>query len=96
MSDAKRTVAAAGEAFSSVLDELANKLTPKMAPGRMMKYPYTFTAKLAQFPFAYYFKNQWVFRYYILGVAACIPVFNWIENQACSPANKEKWAKKDH
>nr|XP_027237423.1 uncharacterized protein LOC113828617 [Penaeus vannamei] len=62
--------------------------------GRAMKYPYTLSAKIAQFPFSYYVKNQWVFKYYLLGVAVSIPVFSWFQKQACSPANKAKWEAK--
>lgn len=43
--------------------------------GRPMKFPYTLSAKLAQFPFKYYFKNNWVFRYYIFSLALTFPVF---------------------
>lgn len=48
---------------------------PAGAPSRPMKYPYTFSAKFAQFPLSYYFKNQWIWKYYFLSVAACVPVF---------------------
>lgn len=42
---------------------------------RPMKYPYTFSAKVAQFPFKHYIKNQWIWRYYLVAVGCCIPVF---------------------
>jgi hypothetical protein len=44
-------------------------------PARPMKYPYTFSAKIAQFPLKYYFQNQWIWRYYFIAVAVCAPVF---------------------
>ncbi|RZC37181.1 uncharacterized protein BDFB_007715, partial [Asbolus verrucosus] len=36
--------------------------------GRPMKFPYTFSAKIAQFPLKYYIKNQWIWRYYGLAL----------------------------
>ncbi|KAH8391259.1 hypothetical protein KR215_009714 [Drosophila sulfurigaster] len=53
---------------------MADKVVEK-APGRPMKYPYTFSAKLAQFPIKHYIKNQWIWRYYFIAVVACVPVF---------------------
>ncbi|KAH8300331.1 hypothetical protein KR044_012952 [Drosophila immigrans] len=53
---------------------MADKVVEK-APGRPMKYPYTFSAKLAQFPVKHYIKNQWIWRYYFIAVVACVPVF---------------------
>merc|ERR1711875_77398 len=64
--------------------------------GRAMKYPYTLGAKIAQFPFGYYLKNQWVFKYYLIGIAASTPIFKAFQDAATSPANVEKWAQKDH
>lgn len=43
--------------------------------GRPMKFPYTFSAKIAQFPYKFYFQKQWMWKFYIFGVAASIPVF---------------------
>lgn len=63
---------------SNPLEQLVTRLTPKMS-GRMMKYPYTFSAKLAQFPLQHYVKNVWVVKYYIFGVGLSIPVFSWIQ-----------------
>lgn len=44
-------------------------------PARPMKFPYTFSAKLAQFPFKHYYDNNWVCRYYIYGVLLGLPLF---------------------
>ncbi|CAO1443187.1 unnamed protein product [Diamesa serratosioi] len=60
--------------------------------GRPMRYPYTFSAKLAQFPFKHYIKNQWIWRYYFIAVGCCIPVFYKISKLANSPENVAKWA----
>ncbi|XP_050693663.1 uncharacterized protein LOC126984199 [Eriocheir sinensis] len=84
-----------GAKSSNPLEQLVTRLTPKMS-GRMMKYPYTFSAKLAQFPLQHYVKNVWVVKYYIFGVGLSIPVFSWIQKMACSPENVAKFAKKDH
>lgn len=40
-----------------------------------MKFPYTFSAKLAQFPIQHYFKNQWIWRYYFIAFGVSIPLF---------------------
>lgn len=40
-----------------------------------MKYPYTFSAKIAQFPIKYYFQNQWIWKYYFFSLVVCAPVF---------------------
>lgn len=44
-------------------------------PGRPMKFPYTLSAKIAQFPMKYYIQNQWVWRYWMVGIAVSLPVF---------------------
>lgn len=43
--------------------------------GRPMKFPYTFSAKLAQFPYKFYIQKQWIWRYYLVGVLISAPVF---------------------
>lgn len=42
---------------------------------RPMKYPYTFTAKIAQFPWKFYISKSWVYRYYAIAVVVTFPVF---------------------
>ncbi|KDR19571.1 uncharacterized protein LOC110829796 [Zootermopsis nevadensis] len=61
-------------------------------PSRPMKYPYTFSAKIAQFPLKHYFQNQWIWRYYFIALAVCTPIFYSISRLANSPENKAKWA----
>jgi hypothetical protein len=61
-------------------------------PSRPMKYPYTFSAKIAQFPLKYYIKNQWIWKYYSMAVLVCLPVFYSIGKLSKSPENKAKWA----
>lgn len=45
------------------------------APGRPMKFPYTLSAKIAQFPFKHYFNNQWIWRYGAISCLICLPIF---------------------
>ncbi|CAH1375833.1 unnamed protein product [Tenebrio molitor] len=61
-------------------------------PSRPMKYPYTWAAKIAQFPFKFYFENNWVWRYYPVGCLLSVPVFMYLSRLSNSPANKAKWA----
>ncbi|CAG9761361.1 unnamed protein product [Ceutorhynchus assimilis] len=61
-------------------------------PGRPMKYPYTFSAKIAQFPYKFYFKNNFLCRWYLVGILAALPLFKKISNMANSPENVAKWA----
>lgn len=45
------------------------------APSRRMKYPYTFTAKMVQFPYKFHFQNFWLIRYYLCGGFVVYMVF---------------------
>ncbi|CAG9862250.1 unnamed protein product [Phyllotreta striolata] len=69
---------------------MADKAAAKVS--RPMKYPYTFTAKVMQFPLRHYLKNQWIFKYYAISLVLCMPVFKSISNLANSPENVAKWA----
>lgn len=40
-----------------------------------MKYPYTLTAKMAQFPYKHYYDHNWMWRYYFYALIACVPIF---------------------
>ncbi|XP_071447326.1 uncharacterized protein roh [Hetaerina americana] len=59
---------------------------------RRMKFPYTFSAKIAQFPLRWHIQNQWIWRYYFVSLVLCTPVFYSISRLANSPENKLKWA----
>lgn len=48
---------------------------PAASVSRPMKFPYTFTAKIAQFPYAFHIKNNWLYRYYCYGFLVSLPVF---------------------
>ena len=41
---------------------------------RRMKYPYTYTAKLLNFPYAYYYKHSWLVKYYVIAFGLTIPL----------------------
>uniref|UniRef100_A0A1B0FL54 9.2 kDa midgut protein n=1 Tax=Glossina morsitans morsitans TaxID=37546 RepID=A0A1B0FL54_GLOMM len=60
--------------------------------GNPMKFPYTFSAKIAQFPMKHYIKNQWIWRYYFVALGVCVPIFYKISKLANSPENKKSWA----
>ena len=42
---------------------------------RPVKYPYTLTAKIANFPYKYYIQYSWLYKYYIIGTLVCLPIF---------------------
>ena len=46
---------------------------------RHMKFPYTFRAKIAQYPMKFYVQNQWIWKYRMIGIAVSVPVFNKIQ-----------------
>lgn len=43
--------------------------------GRPMKFPYTFSAKIAQFPWKFYVQKNWMWRYYAIACVLSFPVF---------------------
>lgn len=48
-------------------------------PYRPMKYPYTISGKLAQFPFRYYMQHSWLFKYTLYATILSIPIFYKIQ-----------------
>lgn len=52
---------------------------PAEPVGRPMKYPYTFSAKVAQFPLKFHIKNQWIWRYYFIALGISVPIFYKID-----------------
>ncbi|GJQ80170.1 hypothetical protein Trydic_g23748 [Trypoxylus dichotomus] len=57
-----------------------------------MRFPYTFSAKIAQFPFKFYVGNQFIWKYYVISFIVCVPLFKKISNLANSPENVAIWA----
>ncbi|KAK4297185.1 hypothetical protein Pmani_030375 [Petrolisthes manimaculis] len=76
------------------LEDLVNRLKPDRMSGRAMKYPYTFSAKLAAFPYQMYIKHVWLFRYYAAGLLISAPIFYKIQKMSCSPENVAKFEAK--
>ncbi|CAH2086680.1 unnamed protein product [Euphydryas editha] len=60
--------------------------------GRHMKFPYTMSAKIAQFPYFYYMKNNNIWMYYPLGCLVAFYVFIKIHGVVNSEANVKSWA----
>ncbi|CAD6232001.1 GSCOCG00001694001-RA-CDS [Cotesia congregata] len=58
---------------------------------RMMKYPYTWTAKLQMFPYKYYWKHAWMTKYWCIGLLCTVPIYWKIGRMVNSPENVEKW-----
>nr|ABX75487.1 unkown [Lycosa singoriensis] len=59
-----------------------------------MKYPYTYTAKMAQFPYKFHWDNFWLPRFLVLGMAVSFPFFLFVHRKVNTPANKAFWAEK--
>uniref|UniRef100_A0A023FP45 Uncharacterized protein n=1 Tax=Amblyomma cajennense TaxID=34607 RepID=A0A023FP45_AMBCJ len=84
-----QTTAAATSAASSAV-----KAAP--ATGRRMKYPYTLTAKLAQFPYKFHFQNFWLVRYYLCGGLVIyfffivLPIHRAVNSPEAVAAHKER------
>ncbi|XP_046750734.1 uncharacterized protein LOC124413957 [Diprion similis] len=65
---------------------------PPALVSRPMKFPYTFTAQIAQFPYKFYWKYSWQFRFYAYAVVASLPIFYQIHKLSNSPENKAAYA----
>ncbi|XP_063360051.1 uncharacterized protein LOC134649259 [Cydia amplana] len=60
--------------------------------GRHMKFPYTLSAKIAQFPMFHYMKYNNIWMYYPLGCVVGFYAFAKIHAVVNSDANKASWA----
>ncbi|XP_076383857.1 reduction of Rh1 [Megalopta genalis] len=60
---------------------------------RRMIFPYTLSAKVAQFPYKFYYNNEraWMFKWCIFGFIAAAPIFYQIQKLSFSPGNVKKW-----
>lgn len=76
--------------FFGAAKNKAKESTPKDT-SRQMKFPYTYTAKIAQFPLNFHFKNNWMWKYYVYGFIVSIPIFFKIHRLSNSKENVEKW-----
>ncbi|CAG7827703.1 unnamed protein product [Allacma fusca] len=77
------------EFVGSVAEKL--KLIPAKDSTRVMKFPYTTTAQIGLFPYRFYWKNQWLTRYWIYGIIITFPIINAIDKLSNTPENKKKW-----
>lgn len=57
-----------------------------------MKYPYTLSAKIAQFPYFYYFKNNIIWMYWPPAMVVAFYFILQIHNVVNSEANVKSWA----
>ncbi|XP_043462020.1 uncharacterized protein LOC122498390 [Leptopilina heterotoma] len=62
---------------------------------RKMKYPYTYSAKIAQFPYQYYFKHSWMIRYCCYAAIVVAPIIYQFQKMSFAPANVKKWEEID-
>lgn len=79
--------------FLSVLkggDKNQSEGAPKDT-SRQMKFPYTFSAKMVQFPAKFYINNNWMWKYYCFGFLVSLPIFYKIQRMSNSEENVEKW-----
>lgn len=57
-----------------------------------MKFPYTISAKIAQFPIFFYMRKNFIWMYYPLGFLGGLYCFTKIHNLVNSEENKRNWA----
>ncbi|CAN8000068.1 unnamed protein product [Ixodes hexagonus] len=64
------------------------------ASSRRMKFPYTLTAKIVQFPYRFHYENMWIIKFmvpawvlYMLFVAR--PINNAVNSPSAKAAHKE-------
>ncbi|KAI1295347.1 hypothetical protein HDE_05482 [Halotydeus destructor] len=65
----------------------AKDLTP-------MIHPYTYTAKFIHFPYKYFFKESWMFRYACYSMVLTYPIYVWIHFKVNSPEAVLAWETK--
>lgn len=80
----KKILDTVGQLITQVLTTLEKKAGNKNAggPPRPMKFPYTFTAKVMQFPWRFYIEKNWIYKYYVISIVLCIPIF-WRLERLC-------------
>lgn len=59
-----------------------------------MKFPYTISAKIAQFPIFFYMRKNWIWMYYPLGCTVALYFFAKINGVVNSDENKKSWAER--
>ncbi|XP_050544212.1 uncharacterized protein LOC126907155 isoform X2 [Daktulosphaira vitifoliae] len=61
---------------------------------RKMVFPYTFTAKIVQFPHKLHFQHHWMYPWFIGAAILSMPLFYKIQQAANCEANIKIWAEK--
>lgn len=61
-----------------------NHLTNMDVERKHMKYPYTFPAKLVQFPYKFHWDNFWLPRFIVASMAVTFPFFLFIHRKGKS------------
>ncbi|KAF8774293.1 uncharacterized protein LOC129985195 [Argiope bruennichi] len=61
---------------------------------KQMKYPYTYAAKIARFPYKFHWDNFWLPRFLVGSVILTFPFFLFIHRKVNTPENKAFWAEK--
>lgn len=79
----KKAQTLAGKAQTAVKDS--------KSVGVPMKFPYTFSAKIAHFPWMFYFNNNWIAKYYVIAILCSVPLFAYLSALSKSPENVKKW-----
>ena len=47
--------------------------------GRPLPYPYTTGSQIMQFPYKFYFNNNWLYKALPIGFLICVPIFYKIQ-----------------
>ena len=63
-----------------------------MAEGRPLPYPNILGAQMMQFPYRFYYQNNWLYRALPIGLLVCIPIFYKIQvaSKKADMGNKNK------
>ncbi|KAI5706277.1 hypothetical protein M8J75_006562 [Diaphorina citri] len=59
--------------------------------GRPMEYPYTYSAKLARFPYKFYLTKQWIWKTMPFALLIVAPLYYKLSKLSNSPENVAKW-----
>lgn len=62
--------------------------------GQPMEFPYTYSAKLSQFPYKFYFRQSFMVRYFCYSFILMTPLIYSIHKMANSPENTAFWREK--
>ncbi|XP_014602714.1 PREDICTED: uncharacterized protein LOC106786140 [Polistes canadensis] len=69
-------------------------MAEEKSKGRPMRFPYTFAAQVAQFPYRHYLKHSWLMRYWLIAIVVASPLFMKLQQLSYSEENVKIWAEK--